>query len=165
MRFVQGRGHASVGDCATLQGRAAGKAARYAFPAGSVMRRVGLAQLLRFAAVGGTVAALYVGLFAFLRAEGLAEGLANTIAFAAAICVQYIGQTVLTFREPLVEPGQMLRFGLTVGLGYVVAAIITSLAGPALGWADWFSAGVVAALLPVQNFIIFRVWVYASATA
>ncbi|MGR3804790.1 GtrA family protein [Marinibacterium profundimaris] len=129
------------------------------------MARAEIARLLRFALVGGTVAAFYVALFALLRAQGMAEGPANTIAFAAAICLQYVGQTRLTFRRPLAGLGQMSRFGLTVGLGYAVSLLVTGVIGPALGWADWQSAAVVAVLLPLQNFTIFRLWVYTGAPA
>lgn len=128
-------------------------------------RATDLLLLTRFALVGGSVAVFYVGAFTLLRAQGVGEMPANTVAFAAAICVQYIGQSLLTFRQPMADLGQILRFGLTVGLGYVVSAIVTGLIGPALGWADWISATAVAALLPIQNFILFRLWVYSRATA
>ena len=59
----------------------------------------------------------------------------------------------------------MSRFGLTVGLGYAVSLLVTGVIGPALGWADWQSAAVVAVLLPLQNFTIFRLWVYTGAPA
>jgi len=124
-----------------------------------------LAQLMRFAFVGVTVALFYVGLFTLLRTYGLGEALANSLAFAAAICLQYLGQTILTFRQPLAEASQVLRFGLTVGLGFVISALVTGIVGPSLGWADWVSASLVAVILPVQNFLLFRLWVYTGTAA
>ena len=126
-------------------------------------RRANLAQITRFAGVGLGVAAFYVVLFATLRRQGLDEVPANATAFCAAIVVQYVGQTTLTFRQPLAETGQILRFGVTVSLGYAFSALVTGLIGPSLGWTDWISAAVVAVLLPAQNYTIFRLWVYTRA--
>lgn len=123
-----------------------------------------LAQILRFSIVGVTIAALYVlGYTAFL-ALGLGQATANAVAFGTAVAVQYVLQTAWTFRRPLGMPDQMLRFGCTIAVGFVVSALITGAVGPLLGWADWLSAAVVAVVLPVQNFIIFRLWVYAAAS-
>lgn len=128
-----------------------------------MIARQEMMQFLRFGLVGGGVALFYVLCFAGLRALGLGEVGANAFAFSGAICVQYIGQTVFTFRQPLASSAQMLRFGVTVGLGFLVSMCITGALGPQLGWSDWLSAAVVAVFLPVQNFIIFRLWVYAAA--
>lgn len=122
-----------------------------------------LGQILRFSIVGVTIAALYVLSFTALLNLGMAQVVANSLAFGMAVAVQYVLQTAWTFRRPLALPDQMLRFGCTIGAGFVVSALITSAIGPALGWADWFAAAAVAIVLPVQNFIIFRLWVYAAA--
>lgn len=120
------------------------------------------AQLLRFCISGASVAILYVLGYAALLAAGLPPVAANAAAFAAAVIVQYVLQTGWTFARPLARPGQILRFSCTVAAGYAVSAVLTGLLGPALGLAGWQSAAVAAVLLPVQNFIIFRLWVYAA---
>ncbi|UWQ75327.1 GtrA family protein [Leisingera sp. M658] len=120
-------------------------------------------QVLRFSIVGATVAGLYVLGYTTLLASGLAQASANVLAFAAAVAVQYVLQTAWTFRRPLGMPEQMLRFSCTIAAGFAVSALITGVIGPALGWADWLSAAAVTVILPVQNFIIFRLWVYSAA--
>jgi len=120
-------------------------------------------QILRFAIVGGTVAALYVLLYLAFLGLGLPQPLANAFAFILAVVVQYVGQSWWTFRQPLRAPDQMVRFGCTIGLGWLVSALITGLIGPGLGWADWLAAAVVTVVLPIQNYVIFRAWVFAGA--
>lgn len=123
-----------------------------------------LAQVLRFAIVGVTIAALYVLGYTGFLGLGLGQAAANALAFGTAVAVQYVLQTAWTFRRPLGMPDQMLRFGCTIAAGFVVSTLITGVVGPLLGWADWLSAAMVAVALPVQNFIIFRLWVYAAAS-
>jgi putative flippase GtrA len=122
-----------------------------------------LGQMMRFATVGGSVAALYVLGYTVLLASGMAPLLANVLAFLAAVIVQYVLQTSWTFRRPLGLPDQMRRFACTIAAGLLVSALVTGVLGPALGWAGWLSAAVVAVLLPVQNYVIFRLWVYSVA--
>ncbi|MEX0303873.1 MAG: GtrA family protein [Leisingera sp.] len=120
-------------------------------------------QILRFSVVGATVAGLYVLGYSALLGAGMAQPAANALAFAAAVAVQYVLQTAWTFRRPLALPDQMARFACTIAAGFAVSALITGALGPALGWADWLSAAAVTVILPIQNFIIFRLWVYAAA--
>ena len=121
------------------------------------------AQFLRFAIVGTGVAALYVCIYLVFLAVSIGQPLANFLAFLIAVSVQYIGQTWWTFRKPLGRPDQIFRFACTIGLGYLVSAGITGALGPGLGWPDSVSAIVVAVVLPVQNYLIFRIWVFAEA--
>ena len=48
---------------------------------------------------------------------------------------------------------------------FVISALVTGIVGPSLGWADWVSASLVAVILPVQNFLLFRLWVYTGTAA
>ncbi|MFW8594215.1 GtrA family protein [Cribrihabitans neustonicus] len=118
-------------------------------------------QLIRFCIAGGSVAVLYVLAYAGLLAAGAPQAGANAAAFVLAVAVQYVLQTRWTFRRPLARPGQAARFACTIAAGFAVSALITGALGPALGLAPWLAAAAAAMLLPVQNFIIFRLWVYA----
>ncbi len=126
------------------------------------MTRERFGQLLRFSITGVLVAGLYVGSYVVFLAAGLAQVWANAAAFGTAVTVQYIMQTAWTFRKPLALPDQAFRFICTIALGYLVSAVITGFAGPLAGWPDWLCAAVVAVVLPVQNFIIFSLWVYTG---
>ncbi|ATG36654.1 putative polysaccharide biosynthesis protein [Phaeobacter piscinae] len=121
-----------------------------------------LGQLIRFAFVGALVAAIYVLLFLGFLQLGFMAGVANALAFALAVLVQYVGQTVWTFRQRLGQPDQALRFGCTIGLGFVTSGLLTSGIGPMLGWPDWLAASIAAVWLPVQNYLFFKIWVYAG---
>jgi len=124
----------------------------------------GQAQLLRFAVVGTGVAALYVLMYLGFLGLGLVQTMANALAFLLAVIVQYVGQTRWTFRRPLVLPDQIVRFVCTIGLGFLLSAGTTGVVGPMMYWHDAVSAAVVAVVLPVLNYLIFRVWVFAEAS-
>ncbi|MBY6136107.1 GtrA family protein [Nocardioides marinus] len=124
---------------------------------------VDVGQILRFATVGVCVAAFYVLGYSMLLSAGMSPLPANILAFVAAVIAQYVLQTSWTFRRSLGLPDQMLRFACTVAAGLAVSTLVTWAVGPALGWAPWVAAAVVAVLLPVQNYVIFRLWVYSAA--
>jgi putative flippase GtrA len=117
---------------------------------------------MSFALVGATVALAYVLAFLGLQALGLGRAEANAAAFLGAVALQYLGQTIFTFRRPLALLDQATRFVVMILLGLVVSALITTRIGPALGLADMVSAVIVTVVLPVQNFILMRFWVYAG---
>ena len=121
-------------------------------------------QLLRYAIVGGSVAVFYVVLYAILMQLGVTQVVANALAFAAAIVVQYLGQAVFTFRRDWAEPGQALRFAVMIGVGFVASAVITGMVGPAFGMPPWTAAAIAAIWLPIQNFIFMKLWVFAAPT-
>ncbi len=124
------------------------------------MTLISQTQWLRFAIVGLVVAATYIALFVGFLAIGMGQAPANVIAFLTAVGIQYILQTTWTFRQKLVEPFQMARFGVTIMLGVLVSTYITVKLAPSWGWTDWFAAFVVAVFLPVQNFLLMKLWVF-----
>ena len=119
-------------------------------------------SLLRFALVGAAVALAYVALYLLLLQAGLGRGLANALAFGLAVAGQYLGQTLFTFRRPLNAPRQVLRFAAMIGLGLVSSAAITGALAPALGLPDPVAALAVTVILPIQNYILMKAWVYAA---
>jgi len=88
--------------------------------------------LLRFALVGAAVAALYLLLYAGFLAFGVAQLLANALAFLTAVAVQYLGQAGVTFDAPWRDGAQAGRFGVMIGLGLVTSTIVTGFIGPSL---------------------------------
>ncbi len=120
-------------------------------------------QILRFCVVGTGVAGLYLGLFLLGVELGLTEAAANVTSLSCAVVVQYIAQTAWTFRRSLAVPEQIFRFVCTIGLGFVVSTLMTARFGPLLGWPPVLSGSVVMLWLPIQNFVMFRIWVFAVA--
>lgn len=117
--------------------------------------------LLRFALVGAAVAALYLLLYAGFLAFGVAQLLANALAFLTAVAVQYLGQAGVTFDAPWRDGAQAGRFGVMIGLGLATSTIITGIIGPSLGLSTPAAAIAVTLVLPVQNFLIMSRWVFA----
>ena len=121
-------------------------------------------QTLRFAIVGAGVALFYVLVYLALT-NVLLPGAANVVAFLLAVFLQYIAQTVYTFRRPLAVPTQIERFIAMVGCGLVVSAAITGWVGPTVGWPDWVAAAIVTIVLPVQNYLFMKLWIYTIKEA
>ncbi len=119
-------------------------------------------QVIRFAMVGIGVAVIYVLLYLAFLELGINQVTANIVAFLLAVVVQYLGQTVFTFHKPLGLPDQIIRFICIIGLGLLVSALITGFLGPSLGWPNWISAALVTIILPVQNFLFFKIWVFTE---
>ncbi|MEX0285248.1 MAG: GtrA family protein [Paracoccaceae bacterium] len=128
------------------------------------MKPGSLHQAIRFGIVGASVAALYVVLYLLLKAV-MAQGLANALAFLIAVGVQYVGQTVFTFNRPLAVPAQIGRFAAMIGCGLLISALITGGIGPQLGWPDWVAAVTVTIVLPAQNYLFMKLWVYSDREA
>lgn len=122
-------------------------------------------RFVRFALVGGFVALVYIGCYVALMRLGLYQPLANGLAFAICVAVQYVGQTLYTFRQNLAVPTQIVRFLIMICCGLVVSALITGGLAPAIGLTDWVAAVVVSVVLPVQNYIFLKLWVYTGLEA
>jgi len=118
--------------------------------------------VIRFSMVGIGVAVIYVLLYLAFLELGINQAIANIVAFLLAVIVQYLGQTVFTFHKPLGLPDQIIRFICTIGLGLLVSALITGILGPSMGWPNWISAALVTIILPAQNFLFFKIWVFTE---
>ncbi|GGH34169.1 Putative flippase GtrA (transmembrane translocase of bactoprenol-linked glucose) [Cribrihabitans marinus] len=118
--------------------------------------------LLRFALVGAAVALAYVALYLLFLQAGMGRGWANALAFGLAVAGQYVGQTLFTFRRRLIAPRQAMRFAVMIGLGLASSAAITGGLAPAFGLPDLAAAIAVTVILPVQNYILMKAWVYAA---
>jgi len=127
--------------------------------------RAEIGRTLRFAVVGASVAAAYAAGYAGLRWLGAAPWAASVPAFAAAVAWQYLAQTLWTFRAPLGESVRALRFAVTIGAGLAVSVAVTGWLGPAAGLAEAGAVAAVVLWLPVQNYLMFRLWVYRDAVA
>lgn len=121
-------------------------------------------QLFRFAIVGALVALVYVLAYVALLSLGMNQPLANAVAFLGAIALQYVGQASFTFGKRINDHAQMVRFFCMTGLGFLTAALVTGIIGPMLEAPNWASAVAVTIILPVQNYIIMTVWVFAQTT-
>ncbi|MCY6380003.1 GtrA family protein [Hoeflea prorocentri] len=120
-----------------------------------------LGELVRFAVVGVTVAALYFVLFVCLSQTRLPDFVINLVAFCTAVVVQYFLQAKWTFKRSAAKTAQAGKFIVTVGFGLLLSTLISSVIGPAMHWSSVVTAAVVVVILPISNFILFKVWVFA----
>jgi len=122
-------------------------------------------QMIRFGIVGLAVALTYIFLYLTFLAAGAPQIFANGAAFFLAIVLQYTAQAAFTFQRSLADRTQIIRFSVMVSLGFVTSALIT---GPIASWtglADWTAAFAVILLLPVQNYILLSLWVFAAPSS
>lgn len=119
-------------------------------------------KIVRFFVVGGGTALAYVLLYLGFLALDVVQVAANGIAFLLAVVLQYAGQSVFTFGQPLKNYNQICRFCVMVGLGFVASAIITGPIALMSGLTAWAAAAIVTVLLPVQNYIFMTLWVFAA---
>ncbi len=120
-------------------------------------------RIMRFAIIGVAIAVLYLLFYlAFLRL-GMSLMVANALAFAIAVAAQYAGHALFTFERQLADPAQILRFGVMTGCGFATSALVTGLLTPMLVLEPWVAAVVVMLVLPVQNFIVMTLWVFAKS--
>jgi len=115
----------------------------------------------RFALIGAVTAASYVVMYPAFLAAGLPQVEANAAAFFLAIVLQYIGHTLFTFERRLVDRRQITKFAIMTGCGFAMSALVTGPFAQALGVPAWAAALAVALYLPVQNFILMTLWVFA----
>lgn len=127
----------------------------------SKLDRAAVLQLLRFSIVGTLVAFIYFVLFVILSIS-LSPFLANTIAYLSAITFQYFAQSIWTFERNAFDGTQILKFAATMVFAYMVATLVTTFVGPSLDWPSYIAGGVVVVVLPVTNFVIFKIWVFRS---
>ena len=121
-------------------------------------------QFFRFCLVGTTVALTYVGLYLALRGAGIAQVWANGLAFFQAVVLQYACQSAFTYHRPLADKVQIVRFAAMVTLGFLSSALITGPIAAYFGTPDWKAAIAVTLILPVQNYILMTLWVFAAPT-
>ncbi|SHI59067.1 GtrA family protein [Wenxinia saemankumensis] len=128
----------------------------------ALSRRVDIAQMLRFGAVG--LAATIVHAAAALAAQaalGLPDLAANLAGFAAAVGVSYLGHARVTFRRPGADAGQALRFLCVAGLALAVSSAIT-LAADRAGLDFALAMALVVLIVPPANYLAAKAWAFAG---
>ena len=117
---------------------------------------------IRFATIGVIVALTYMGLYLALLSLGMGAFVANGIAFLLAVVLQYVAQAAFTFERPLADAAQIIRFAVMIGAGFGTSILITGPLATALSLPAWQAALAVTVLLPIQNYILLSIWVFAT---
>ena len=119
-------------------------------------------QIVRFAIIGGLTAAIYVATYTALASLGsVSDWISVVISYLVAITFQYVGHSMFTFRRPVQSQSQFLRFAVLNGAGLCFAIAITEIGTNVLEFQPLIAGIIVVAFLPIMNFVIMRIWVYA----
>ena len=121
-----------------------------------------LAQLIRFAGVGGlaTLAHVLVAL-AVQAALPVTPQEANLAGFAAGVAVSYTGHARVTFGAPLRSRSQFARFVILSLLGLGASSLTVQVTTGLLGWGFGAAMATVAVIVPACTYLAMRFWVFA----
>lgn len=122
--------------------------------------RGNFAELVRFAFVGATTAAIFVILVSVAEWWDLSSVSVTIGAYSAAITFQYLAHAKFTFRRRAGEPARLLRFLVINALGLGFSILMLDLAAPALSLPRAFASLLVVVILPVVNYLSFKLWAF-----
>lgn len=127
----------------------------------ALRRRLPPGEVLRFAIVGiAATATHFAVLAAGVELAGLDPVAANGIAFASAVCVTYLGQSLWVFRVAAHSLAQLRKF-LTAAIGGFLANIgLMALITDGLGLHYLVGFATVTVLVPLGTFLANKFWVF-----
>lgn len=129
-----------------------------------ITRSFGL-KLGRFGLVGGLSTVIYVVLSMAGNAwTGLPAELINTIAYCCSGAWGYVGHYHFTFRSDAAHRTGVAKFIVLFWAGYVVSSFLVLL-NESLGLPRPLGPLVATIVLPIMNFVIMQLWVFASRPA
>jgi putative flippase GtrA len=123
-------------------------------------------QVGRFAGVG-TIATLVHVSAAFLAHQSGAAGpmIANTVGFACAVAVTYLGNFYWTFPGAGSHIRSLQRFSMMAGLTLIWTSSVVYIAGVLLDWPFIVALAIILATAPPINFVLSRLWVFQRGRA
>ena len=123
-------------------------------------RTLGL-KLGRFGLVGAISTLLYLGVAELgVRWFGVPAQAANTLAIFVSGAWGYVGHYYLTFQADTAHGTGIARFAGLFVLGYAVSSAIVFL-NQRLGLPPELGTVTAAVVLPVMNFFLMQLWVFA----
>lgn len=124
-------------------------------------RRSFVTDLLRFSVSGGVTAVVDVGALVALTALGAPLAAATTVAFLAALCVNFAAtRLLLGDNSVLAVHHQLGRYLVLLGVNYGVTLLLV-LGASAMGLHYLVGKGLAIAVTAVVSFVAYRSWVFA----
>jgi putative flippase GtrA len=122
-------------------------------------------KLGRFGVVGILATVIYVVVATIgNRWTALPPVLVSTIAYCCSGAWSYVGHYHITFRAGTAHRTSIAKFIVLFCSGYAVSSGIVLL-GEALGLLRDFATAAAAVVLPIMNFVIMQLWVFAGRPA
>jgi putative flippase GtrA len=121
-----------------------------------------VAEFVRFVAVGGSAALLYITLASLLTVcIALPAWLASTIAYACMILPAYLAQRALAFRAETDHGIALPRYLLLQAICAALSAPLTIVVEGLATLQPEFTFAIVAIFLACFSFVLSRQWVFA----
>jgi putative flippase GtrA len=128
--------------------------------------------LARYAIAGGLTSLVYIGVYngALLGYRQVFEDqtltsivrfFCSNLAYGGALLFQYSAHGRFTFGHRQTKTGQLARYLVTVGFGFLLAACVSAANGKLYVMPDVVVSIIVMVLVAMSNFIGFTFWVYA----
>jgi putative flippase GtrA len=128
---------------------------------GGILRRPIIRRILKFAAIGMVVNAVYAGLFFLLTLTGAIPRLwAAALSYTTACAFQYCANALLTFERQVFDGGQIGRYLLVVTFGCALSSAFLTYVSAPLGVPDIIGLPIVMLGVPFINFVLFSKFVY-----
>jgi len=120
-----------------------------------------IAQLLRFAGVGGLATLAHVlTALAVQAALPLTAQAANLAGFVAGFATSYAGHARVTFNAPLRSVPQFLRFLLLSLLGLAASSLAVWVVTTVIGASFALAMAAVVVIVPAVSYVAMRLWVF-----
>lgn len=120
---------------------------------------------LRYAVAGGLTSLVYIIVYNLMVYLGLVRFFASNLAYGAALLFQYSAHGKFTFGHRETKPGTLWRYLFAVGVGFLIAALISQANTKLYDLPDLVVSAIVMVIVACTNFLFFNFWVYADHTA
>jgi putative flippase GtrA len=130
------------------------------------VRKTTLAQLVRFAIVGGFSTIMFLlAQYVFVGLLALPVMAGTTLSFAVSLAVSYFGHHAITFQRSGAHFRYGPRFIVVTALMLLVSNLMAygmvTISGANYLW----SSAVIALVYPAGSFVLQNLWVFAERTA
>jgi putative flippase GtrA len=125
--------------------------------------RLSIRRLVTFGAIGlFNTAAFFVLASIFSYAWAFGETSAAYTSYAILMPVSFIGHRRLTFRSDGSISKEWTKFCMIQVTNLLVIGIVTGLSRDYALISGWIAFAVISILIPVLNFIVLQIWVFAA---
>ena len=120
---------------------------------------------LRYALAGGLTSLVYIIVYNLMVYLGLVRFFSSNLAYGAALLFQYSAHGKFTFGHRETKPGTLWRYLIAVGVGFLIAALISQANTKLYDLPDLVVSAIVMVIVAGTNFLFFNFWVYADQTS
>jgi putative flippase GtrA len=124
-----------------------------------------LLHLARYALAGGATSLVYIVVYNLAVQAGMVRFFASNLGYAAALLFQYFAHGRYTFGHRTPGAGVWWRYLVSVGFGFILAALVSEANTKLYTLPDTVVSVIVMVLVAISNFVLFNLWVYRDRPA